>query len=35
LFDACESPGPGMLVHPTRGSVMAACRKVKLRERRR
>lgn len=26
LFDACESPGPGMLVHPTRGTVLAACK---------
>jgi prophage DNA circulation protein len=30
LFAACESPGPGMLVHPTRGTVMAACRSVKI-----
>jgi len=30
LFTACESPGPGILVHPTRGSVMVACRSVKV-----
>lgn len=32
LFNACESPGPGMLVHPTRGAMMAACRSVKLKD---
>ena len=32
LFTACESPGPGMLVHPTRGSFMAACRKIKIKD---
>jgi hypothetical protein len=32
LFDVCESPGPGMLVHPTRGSFMAACREVKVKD---
>jgi prophage DNA circulation protein len=32
LFAACESPGPGMLVHPTRGVVMAACRSVKVKD---
>jgi prophage DNA circulation protein len=32
LFAACESPGPGLLVHPTRGSVMAACRSVKVKD---
>ena len=30
LFTACESPGPGILVHPTRGAVMVACRSVKV-----
>jgi hypothetical protein len=30
LFSACESPGPGLLVHPTRGAVMVACRKCKV-----
>ena len=30
LFLACESPGPGILVHPTRGAVMVACRSVKV-----
>jgi prophage DNA circulation protein len=32
LFAACESPGPGMLVHPTRGTVMVACRSVKVKD---
>jgi len=32
LFRACESPGPGMLVHPTRGSLMVACRSVKVKD---
>lgn len=32
LFDACESLGPGLLVHPTRGTTMAACRSVKLKD---
>lgn len=26
----CESPGPGTLVHPTRGAVRAACKKLKV-----
>jgi prophage DNA circulation protein len=30
LFAVCESPGPGILVHPTRGAVMVACRSVKI-----
>ncbi|KRR21363.1 hypothetical protein CQ14_06855 [Bradyrhizobium lablabi] len=30
LFMACESPGPGILVHPTRGTVMVACRSAKI-----
>ncbi|MEY9235406.1 prophage DNA circulation protein [Bradyrhizobium japonicum] len=30
LFMACESPGPGILVHPTRGTAMVACRSVKV-----
>jgi prophage DNA circulation protein len=30
LFAVCESPGPGMLVHPTRGTHMVACRSVKV-----
>jgi DNA circularisation protein N-terminus len=30
LFEACQSPGPGMLVHPTRGTHMAACRSIKI-----
>src|SRR5262245_29407463 len=30
VFRACESPGPGILVHPTRGAFMAACRKCKV-----
>ena len=32
LFNACESTGPGILVHPTRGTVMAACRSVKVKD---
>jgi len=32
LFEACQSPGPGMLVHPTRGTVLAACRSIKLKD---
>jgi prophage DNA circulation protein len=32
LFKACESPGPGLLVHPTRGTVMAACRTIKVKD---
>jgi prophage DNA circulation protein len=32
LFRACESPGPGILVHPTRGAFTAACRKVHLKD---
>lgn len=30
LYAACESPGPGMLVHPTRGTHMVACRMCKV-----
>jgi DNA circularisation protein N-terminus len=30
LFLACESPGPGILVHPTRGTAMVACRSCKV-----
>jgi prophage DNA circulation protein len=30
LFAACESPQPGLLVHPTRGTAMVACRSVKV-----
>src|SRR4029079_15752726 len=30
LFDACQSPGPGLLVHPTRCTHMVACRSVKV-----
>ena len=30
LFQACQSPGPGLLVHPTRGTHMVACRSVKV-----
>src|SRR6187402_1835226 len=30
LFVVCESPGPGILVHPTRGAVMVACKSIKL-----
>lgn len=30
LFLACESPGPGILVHPTRGTQLVACRMCKV-----
>jgi hypothetical protein len=30
LFAVCESPGPGILVHPTRGTVLVACRSIKV-----
>jgi hypothetical protein len=30
LFLACESPGPGILVHPTRGTALVACRSIKV-----
>jgi prophage DNA circulation protein len=30
LFAACESPQPGMLVHPTRGTHLVACRSCKV-----
>jgi len=30
LFRACESPQPGILVHPTRGTHLVACRQVKV-----
>jgi prophage DNA circulation protein len=32
LFRVCESTGPGLLVHPTRGTTMAACRHVKIKD---
>lgn len=32
LIAACESPGPGPLVHPTRGIVQAACSTLKVRD---
>lgn len=32
LFRVCESTGPGLLVHPTRGATMAACRHVKVKD---
>jgi hypothetical protein len=32
LFEACQSPGPGVLVHPTRGTVIAACRSIKVKD---
>jgi len=30
LFSVCESPQPGILVHPTRGTHLVACRQVKV-----
>src|SRR5215467_7322380 len=32
LFEVCQTPQPGMLVHPTRGTVMVACRSVKVQD---
>ncbi len=32
LFQVCQSPGPGMLVHPTAGTVMVACRSVTVKD---
>lgn len=30
LIAACELPGPGILVHPTRGIISAACRSIRV-----
>lgn len=30
LIAACEMPGPGVLVHPTRGIISAACRSIRV-----
>jgi hypothetical protein len=30
LFQVCESPQPGILVHPTRGTHLVACRTIKV-----
>lgn len=32
LIAACEIPGPGILVHPTRGVINAACRSISVRD---
>jgi len=32
LFAVCELPGPGVLVHPTRGAVTVACRSIKVKD---
>lgn len=32
LIAACESPGPGILVHPTRGSVRVACKHLRVQD---
>jgi prophage DNA circulation protein len=32
LFRACESTGPGLLVHPTYGAVTVACRSAKVKD---
>jgi hypothetical protein len=32
LFNACESPGPGLLVHPTYGAVTVICRSCKIKD---
>ena len=31
LFAVCESPQPGILVHPTRGTHLVACRQITVR----
>lgn len=33
LIAACEIPGPGILVHPTRGIINAACRTIRVSDR--
>lgn len=30
LIAACKSPGPGLLIHPTRGAVIAACPRISV-----
>lgn len=32
LIAACESPGPGLLVHPTRGAVLVACTSLSVKD---
>jgi len=32
LIAVCETPGPGPLVHPTRGLLMVACKQLRLRD---
>jgi prophage DNA circulation protein len=32
LFAACESPGPGLLVHPTYGGITVICKTVKVKD---
>jgi hypothetical protein len=32
LIAACESPGPGPLIHPTRGTIIAACTEAKFKD---
>lgn len=32
LIAACETPGPGMLIHPTRGAVMVMCTQCSVRD---
>lgn len=32
LIAACEFPGPGILVHPTRGVINAACKRLRVRD---
>lgn len=34
FFRVCESPGPGLLVHPSYGSIMAACKSIKVNDNR-
>jgi prophage DNA circulation protein len=30
IIAACESPGPGLLIHPTRGAIMVACTRLSV-----
>lgn len=32
LIAVCELPGPGMLMHPTRGPIMVACQQLRIRD---
>src|SRR5690606_16264091 len=32
LIAVCETPGPGPLVHPTRGIILSACKQLRVRD---